>query len=88
MKCVCVHVNVCVCMHICTHVFIRMCVCMSCDAIHKVLPGLYLSVQCVGVVARNEGQWGDVELGKLLHGLLHPPSLALLLCVRVLHNQR
>lgn len=75
-------------MHIYTHVFIRMWVCMRCDAIHKVLPGLYLSVQCVGVVAGDKGQWGDVELGKLLHRLLHPPSLALLLCVRVLHNQR
>ena len=29
----------------------------------------------------------DVELGKLLHGLLHSPSLSLFLCICILDNQ-
>ena len=50
---------------------------------------MYLGIE-VGVLGREEGEGRgcDVQLSKLLHGLLHAPGLPLLLCVCILHNQR
>ena len=59
---------------------VRVCVCVCVCT--------YLGIQ-VGVLGGQEGEgWGDVELSKLLHGLLHPSGLPLLLCVSILHHQR